>query len=560
MPFFQQPPSLGNQFDDDQMLADYLARTLPADELAAIAPQLAELGDLSGDYFYKFSLADRDNEPVHTPWDAWGNRVDRIDVSPLWQQAGPIAARYGLVAAGYETQFGAHARIHQFAMVHVIGPALDVFTCPLAMTDGATRTLLSSGNRMLIDAIVPHLISRDPHEMWTSGQWMTERTGGSDVGLTETIARKIDGTDDSARDAWRLHGTKWFTSATTAQVALTLARPEGNPGGSHGLALFAVNTRDEHDRLRGITVNRLKDKLGTRKVPTAELTLDGAPATLVGAPIDGVRAITPMLSITRTWNSICAIGLMRRGLALARDYSRHRVAFGALLVDKPLHADTLAALEAEYAGAFLLAFRAAELLGRVEHGVASDDEQHLARALVPIAKLTTGKQVVAALSEAIECCGGAGYVEDTGLPRLLADAQVLPIWEGTTNVLSLDTLRVFAKGDALRAIGSEVASQLALATDASLGAPVAAARTALDHALQWASQTMGNTNALEAGARRLALTLGRTLELAHLCAHAQWCLDNGRGPRAAAAARRLAIIGVDLIATDVDAADSKLLA
>src|SRR5262249_44287206 len=148
-------------------------------------------------------------------------------------------------------------------------------------------------------------------------------------------------------DNWRLYGTKWFTSATTSPMALTLARPEGNADGSRGLALFLVELRDGDGRLRDIQVNRLKDKLGTRKVPTAELTLAGTPAIMVGAASDGVRQLAPMLSVTRTWNAISSISAMRRGLALARDYAHRRRAFGALLSDKPLHADTLAGLEAE---------------------------------------------------------------------------------------------------------------------------------------------------------------------------------------------------------------------
>src|SRR6185312_8403887 len=314
--------------------------------------------------------------------------------------------------------------------------------------------------------------------------------------------------------------------------------------------------RDGNGRLRNIQVNRLKDKLGTRKVPTAELTLDGAPAIMVGAANDGVRQITPMLSVTRTWNAVSAVSAMRRGLALAKDYARRRKAFGALLVDKPLHADTLAMLEAEYAGAFCLAFRCAQLLGEIDH---SGSESPLARALVPIAKLTTGKQAVAVCSEAIEACGGAGYIEDTGLPRILADAQVLPIWEGTTNVLSLDTLRALAKGGALEAVMAEVESCCAAATDAGLAEPVEVARSAVRHAAAWVAEAMTAPDRLEAGARRFALTLGRSLELALLARHAQWCLDKGHGPRTAAAARRFAQSAVDLVG-DSALDDTKLLA
>ena len=354
-----------------------------------------------------------------------------------------------------------------------------------------------------------------------------------------------------------MYGTKWFTSATTGQLALALARPEGNADGSRGLALFAIELRDEHGRLRNILVNRLKDKFGTRKVPTAELTLDGTPAVLVGQLEGGVRAITPMLAITRTWNAINSASAMRRGLALARDFARRRTAFGALLVDKPLHADTLAGLEAEYAGAFCLAFRSAALIGAREHG--GEANELLERSLVPIAKLTTAKQAVAVTSEAIEACGGAGYVEDTGLPRILADAQVLPIWEGTTNVLSLDTLRALAKGGTLEALAGEVERCCAAATDVSLAAPRDAARAAIRSASAWITDAMTKPDRLEAGARRFALTLGRALELALLTEHAQWCLGHGHGPRAAAAARRFALNGVDQVA-DAPLEDTKLLA
>jgi hypothetical protein len=197
------------------------------------------------------------------------------------------------------------------------------------------------------------------------------------------------------------------------------------------------------------------------------------------------------------------------------------------------------------------------LLGLLEHGH-DDAAERLSRALIPIAKLTTGKQAVAVTSEAIEACGGAGYVEDTGLPRILADAQVLPIWEGTTNVLSIDTLRALGKGGALEALIAEVESCCASATDAGLAKPVEAARAAMRHATAWVQDAMPQPERLEAGARRFALTLGRSLELALLCAHAQWCITHGHGSRLAAAARRFAQNGVDLIG-DASFEDTKQL-
>src|SRR5215813_9805259 len=438
VPFQQEPPTLGNQYHDDRVLRSYLRRVLPKDMLRAVEPSLAELGGLAGGELYELQLADRLNEPTLTQWDAWGTRIDKIELTPLWRRAERIAAEHGVVATAYELRHGSLSRVHQCALAYLFTPSTDIYSCPLAMTDGAARTLLNSGNQELIDHAVPHLITRDPKEFWTAGQWMTELTGGSDVGLSETVAKEEDG-------QFRLYGRKWFTSAISSQIALTLARPEGNPGGGRGLALFYLETRDEEGRPRNIQINRLKDKLGTRKVPTAELTLDGTPAQLVRGPTDGVRNIAPLLNITRLWNGISAVSLMRRGVALSFDYAHKRVAFGAPLSEKPLHRDTLATLLAETAAAFHLAFYVAELTGRSEMREISDDDAFLLRVLTPIMKLTTGKQSVMVASEVLETFGGAGYVEDTGLPVLLRDSQVLPIWEGTTNVLALDTLR--ALGD-----------------------------------------------------------------------------------------------------------------
>jgi hypothetical protein len=385
---------------------------------------------------------------------------------------------------------------------------------------------------------------------------MTERTGGSDVGLTETSARPME--DGSGR--FKLYGTKWFTSATTSQMALALARPEGNPPGGRGLALFYLELHDAAGESNHILVNRLKDKLGTRKVPTAELTLDGAVAIPVAGTTDGVRRIAPMLNVTRTWNAIGAIAGMRRGLALARDYARRRRQFGSQLSEKPLHLDTLAGLQAEFEGAFHLTFRVVELLGREEEGGLTEPEARLLRLLTPIMKLTTAKQAVAVISEILESFGGAGYVEDTGLPRLLRDAQVLPIWEGTTNVLSLDTLRAIGKDGSIRDLCAEIAALGGAARDGRL---VSAARVATDaaaHADAWLGETFPRDPlAVEAGARKLSLTLGRAVELALLVRHAQWSLDHEKDGRARLAALRFAAHGVDLIRDD-DRAEAAALA
>ena len=551
MSFIQRPPELGNQYADDRVLREYLARTLPDEALAAATPALERMGALAGGELYAQQSSERDLEPVLTQWDAWGNRVDRIELTPLWQRAESIAAREGLVALPQEAPYGRHTRLVQFALVYLFTPSTDVYACPLAMTDGAARTLLASGNQGLIERAVPHLMSRDPARFWTSGQWMTETIGGSDVGQSETRALFEPGA------GWRLHGRKWFTSAASSQMALTLARPEGNGPGGKGLALFYLETRDAAGRPNGLSVDRLKIKLGTRKLPTAELTLNGTPASLVGEPANGVRAISTLLNVTRTWNAVAAIAYMRRALALARSYAKQRTAFGALLADKPLHADTLAGIQAEFEGAFHLTFFVAELLGRAERAEASAAQEALLRILTPVAKLWTGKQCVSIVSEVLEAFGGAGYMEDTGIASLLRDAQVFPIWEGTTNVLALDCLRAAAPSG-LAPWLREIVFLLGALSDTRLLAISARIQRTAEAAEAWLTRHAAGSGAtLEAGARRFAITLARTTAAALLAGQAQWSLQRN-DLRAYAALRRFTANGMNCL-EDFDPAASALL-
>ena len=553
--FIQAPPVLGNQFRDDAFLQSYLRRKLPAPMLQQIEAELSDLGALAGGELYRLQLQDRLNEPTLTQWDAWGNRIDRIEVSPLWQRAAEIAASSGLISIAYERKHGRLSRIHQFAAVYLFHASSDVYTCPLAMTDGAARTLTVSGNQKLIERAVPRLTSRNPDEAWTSGQWMTESTGGSDVGASLTQAVRDD------HGQWRLYGKKWFTSAITSQMALTLARPEGNGPGGSGLAMFYVETHNPDGSLNGIRVERLKDKLGTRKVPTAELMLEGARAELVGDTRHGTRNIEPMLTVTRAWNSVTSVSFMRRAVALARSYAAQRSAFGAKLQDLPLHVDTLAGLEAETRGAFLLAFELVELLGRQEAGELDDAQRALLRVITPIAKLLTAKQAVAVVSESIEAFGGAGYVEDTGLPALLRDTQVLPIWEGTTNVLALDTVLRGELSAGLPALRARIEQAITSAPaadqrDERLAEAGRQARAAIEHVFAW----LGNNDdprRLQAQARRIAMTLGRALELSLLIEHAVTSADASQGTHLAAV-RRFAAAPVDLLA-DINSEDSARL-
>jgi hypothetical protein len=250
---------------------------------------------------------------------------------------------------------------------------------------------------------------------------------------------------------------------------------------------------------------------------------------------------------------------MRRGVALAMDYARRREAFGRPLAQQPLHRQTLAAMQAEYEAAFQLCFELVHLLGRAEHGACGEDERALLRLLTALTKLTTGKQVVAVSTEAIECFGGAGYVEDTGLPVIVRDAQVLPIWEGTTNVLSLELLKACGDGAPLGVLRRRLNRCLQDCADDRLAAAGSVAAAAADRALAWYRHAAAaGPEALQAQARGFALTLGRATALALLCEHAQWSLDQEQDGRARAAALAFAATRIDLLDA-VEPDDAQLL-
>ncbi|MFA5889580.1 MAG: acyl-CoA dehydrogenase family protein [Actinomycetota bacterium] len=519
-PFLQDPPRFTNRFRTDRALRATLERLLPEDVYLELAPELDAMGALAaGELADLVEQAER-NPPRHVPWDAWGRRIDRVDVDPAWLRIIEIGREAGVVAAAYEDRFGAWARVAQFALLDLYDPSSATADCPLSMSDAAARVLIAESPE-LAERWVPGLTAR--RDAVTAGQWMTEIEGGSDVSRSSTVARRrVDGT-------WTLHGAKWFTSAIVpADVALLLARPEGAEQGSRGLSLFFMELRDASGSWNGITIRRLKDKLGTKSLPTAEVDLDGAVAVQVGDLGHGVRKIATMLNITRVHAAFGSVGAMGAALDLARDYAGRREAFGRPIGELPLHRAWIARVAAEVEAAQGLAYRAAELLGAAER---TGEGAELVRVVMPLAKMAISRQAVWVTSELMESFGGAGYVEDTGIPRMLRDAHVNCIWEGTTSVLALDVLRALAKSPQAAAAFCEDVEARARAYDHPLIAgPARAVRDATVSLRQMMLE------AHEGAARRIAWGMARTYEAALLCEAAGWALDKKGDARAATAA------------------------
>jgi acyl-CoA dehydrogenase len=530
-PKFRQPaPSLPHQFRSDTSLRSQLKRLLDEDVRAEIEPELDELGGLAAGEMMPWARQAEDNPPTIDHYGPYGDRIDRINLSAGWKALGRYAAQFGIVAVPHERKHGWMSRVHQYALLHLYQPSSANFGCPLAMSDGAVAALGRYGEGAWADEARERLMSRDPDHSWTAGQWMTELEGGSDVGRSSTEARR-DG------DVWRLHGTKYFTSATTSECALLLARPEGAGSGSKGLGMFYTKPWRDDGTANHMVVRRLKPKFGTRPLPTAELDLHGAVAHAVGGHDGGLRKITTVLNIARYFNTNAAVSSMRRSITLARSYARVREAFGHKLEDLPLHVETLADMQVEYEAALAIGLRLAELLGKVECGVATEREKGAWRLLTPLAKLGTGKQAVAVASESMECHGGVGYMEDSGLPTVLRDAQVLPIWEGTTNVLSLDALRAIGREKALEPFLADLDAHLDGIGGASADRVRAAAGRIKSYAMAMAKAGPGD---VQTGARGFATSLYRTYAAALLCHAGAWEESTGGGGRLTIAARRWA--------------------
>lgn len=443
--FIQQIPVLENEFTDDIFIQDYLKTYFPSEQLNTILPDLENFGKRAANEFIEWANDAQLNEPTLTQYNAFGQRVDEIKIAQGWKNLNDAAAEEGLIAIGYERQFSAYSRLYQFVKLYLFTPSSAIYTCPLAMTDGAARLIELFGDDELKTTALQSIISRNPSTFKTSGQWMTERTGGSDVSRSMTFA-------EETANGYILKGHKWFTSAITADMAFTLASTEPATEIKRApLSLFYLPIRQEDGKLNGIEVEALKDKLGTRALPTAQLQLTGAKAKLVGEKEKGVRTISTLFNITRIYNTISAVSYMRRAYSLSEKYGKQREAFGKTLQEHVLHKKTIRELEIAYQSGTLFAFFLARLLGKEDCNLATENEKSLLRILTPIAKLYTAKQSIKSASEHIEVFGGIGYLEDSGIPVMLRDTQVLSIWEGTTNVLSLDMLRAIEKENGLQA-------------------------------------------------------------------------------------------------------------
>lgn len=432
-----------NWFDGEPTLQRILKRLLRNSyELAA--PRLRRMGQKCATDVSRWGdLADR-FPPKLIPRSRDGTRIDEVEHHPAYRWMQEVAYGEGIVAASYQPQFqpehGGHPKALTFGLGYLLGQADGGMFCPVCMTDGAAYLVKKFASSELQSRFVPRLSSTDVAQLYTGAMFLTEKAGGSDVGQTQTVAR------GRARSQ-RLYGEKWFCSNVDADVIMALARPEGAPSGTQGLGLYLLPRVREDGSRNGLRIERLKDKLGVRSMATGEVTLDGAEAFLLGGPGEGFRQMTEMINLSRLYNAIGSVANMRRTLQEAMHWAETRVVFGKKLIEHPLATEALTQLAIDQKACLIWAFRAVELMDLVLSGGASHAQAQALRLLTPLMKYYTGKKAILNASEAMELLGGNGYIEDWPMARFLRDAQVLPIWEGSTNVVVLDAFRALRKED-----------------------------------------------------------------------------------------------------------------
>lgn len=462
------PPNSGmpttrglNFFEADPNLLHALrAYAAPADVQRAL-PHLRELGRIAGSELDELAARADANPPVLRNFDEHGNRVDEIVYDPAFIRMQEIGfSEFGFAAMSHrEGVLGWPSRIPhviKYALSYLFVQGEFGLFCPISMTDSAARVIDQFGPDELRQRYLPGLTSTTFSSLLQSAQLLTERTGGSDVGANECVAREENG-------EWLLTGEKWFCSNVGADIHLTLARPVGAVAGTKGLGMFLVpKTLADGSRNR-YTVRRLKEKLGSKSMPTGEYEFHDAVGYPVGDISRGFAQMTEMINVSRLSNGMRAAALMRRSLLEAVTHARGRSAFGKALVDLPLMREQLFEMTLDAESALSIVLYAARTLDDADSG--SEFHEKVIRIVTPLIKYAVCRRARTVAGMSMNIRGGNGYIEEWVNARLVRDAHLGSIWEGSENVVALDVARAATRNRAHDALFRDLESRLDTLTD-----------------------------------------------------------------------------------------------
>jgi alkylation response protein AidB-like acyl-CoA dehydrogenase len=432
-----------NFYAIDRQFQDLMRLYMEPGLLRQMTPHFERLGGLAGGRLDELAMVADKHPPVLQPRDRFGRDEDWIDYHPAYREMEKIA---------YE-EFGLHAMSHRAGVLGLAEPAHPLvkyaFTylfvqgefglmCPVSMSDTSNFTMKTHASPELKRLLMDRLLSQDPAHMMKGAQLMTEKAGGSDVGALETEAERI-GVGADGIERWKIYGQKWFCSHADADLALILARPRGAAAGTRGLAMFALPRRLEDGSRNSYRIVRLKDKLGTRSMASGEIVLDGATAYLVGDVNHGFKQMMSQVNLSRLSHGVRAASMMRRCLNEALAAARGRRAFGKPTSEYPLLRRQLMKIMLPTEQALSMFAFSADAMGRADKG--DKDAANLLRVLTPVYKFRACRDNIPVASAALEVRGGIGYIEEWVTARLVRDAQIGTIWEGTSNINALDVVQ-----------------------------------------------------------------------------------------------------------------------
>ncbi|MEU9182217.1 acyl-CoA dehydrogenase family protein [Streptomyces sp. NPDC048550] len=492
----QPPPLVGyDVYGTDRALREGVERHLTASApelLGEVREELSELGRAAGSaQAQRWGALANENPPKLRTHDRYGHRIDEVEFHPAWHRLLGHA-----VGAGLTDAWGRPAgHLRRAAGFFVWSQAEAGHGCPVSMTHAAVPALRTDPE--LAAEWEPRLTSHVYEEGLRPaaqkggvlfGMGMTEKQGGSDVRANTTAAKPLD-----AAGEYLLTGHKWFCSAPMSDGFLVLA--QASPSGKDGLTCFLVPRVLEDGTRNVFAIQRLKDKLGNRSNASGEVEFDGTWARRVGEEGRGVRTIIGMVAATRLDCVLGSAAQMRQALTQAVHHTEHRSAFGARLIEQPLMRNVLADLALESEAATTLGLRLA-----AAYDAGTEQERAFLRIAVPAAKYWVTKRCTPMVAEALECLGGNGYVEESGLPRLLRESPLNSIWEGSGNVQALDVLRALQREpQALNAFLQEVG--LARGADHRL-----------DSAIKGLLTELADLEGIEARARRVVERIALVLQ------------------------------------------------
>ncbi|HEX6541314.1 MAG TPA: acyl-CoA dehydrogenase family protein [Ktedonobacterales bacterium] len=468
-----------NFYDASPYLRFLLHRRIDPREFAAAEPRLRDLGSRVGSELEDLAAeADRET-PQLIVRDKQGEPVNDVAPSRAYRELERILyGEFGMAAMamrpGIIEADRASSLVLNDAFSFLAAQAESGLFCPLSMTRAMARTLLKFAPEAIIRDYLPGLLSNDVATLKTGAMFMTEKQGGSDLGLVATTARP----STSNPDWWELDGDKWFCSNVGADLSLALARPEGAGPGTRGLGLFLIPKYLPDGTRNTYRIERVKDKLGMRSFASGEVTFKGTLALLIGGPGQGWLQMTEMLNITRLGCALAASALAQRSLIESLVHARGRVAFGKPLADLPLMREQLLDLMMDTEAVTALTFEGSAQLGRADAG--DDDARVLARVLTPLAKYHVSDEGRRLVAEGMEVRGGNSYIEDWPNARMMRDVQVQSIWEGTGNISALDVGRALLREQAGPTLVANLTHRLAAQRDPSVARAAALAQRALD--------------------------------------------------------------------------------